>query len=65
MSKERSEKSWDEVFAELDAAGPFPDGFLSDADRDTSPPDVNPAVDELFVEEPQEGREASDGRKEK
>jgi hypothetical protein len=35
MSQKRSEKSWDEVFAELDAAGPWPDDFLSESDLHT------------------------------
>jgi hypothetical protein len=40
--------SWDEIFAALDAADPFPEDFLSEAERDMRPPQVRPAIEELF-----------------
>ncbi len=51
MSQKRSEKSWDEIFAELDAAGPWPDDFLSESERDHRPPQVRPAIEALFDED--------------
>lgn len=48
MSQKRSEKSWDKIFAEIDTAGPIPDDFLSESKRDHHPPQVRPAVEELF-----------------
>lgn len=76
MSQKRSEKSWDEIFAEIDAAGPFPDDFLSEAGRDMRPPQPRPAVyelfgdteegnptgDELFVEEHRKGKKVTDAQ---
>jgi hypothetical protein len=50
MSQKRSENSWDEVLAELDAA-PIPDEFLSESERDTRPPQVRPAIEALFDED--------------
>lgn len=47
MSQKRSEKSWDEVFAELDAAQ-IPDDFLSESERDLRPPQARPAIEALF-----------------
>ena len=38
-----------EVFAALDAE-PFPEGFLSDADRDHRPPQSRPELDALLNE---------------
>lgn len=38
-----------EVFAALDAE-PFPEGFLSDADRDHRPPQFRPELDSLLNE---------------
>lgn len=43
----RSEASWDEVLAELDAA-PIPDDFLSELERDMRPPQTRPAIEKLF-----------------
>jgi antitoxin VapB len=37
------------VFAALDAE-PFPEGFLSDADRDHRPPQIRPELDALLNE---------------
>lgn len=76
MNQERSEQSWDEILAALDAAGPWPDDFLSEADRDMRPPQVRPvvealfdeteevdsAIEELFVQERLEDQKASDAR---
>lgn len=45
MSQKRSEMSWDEIFAALDAADPFPDDFLSEADRAMRPPQTRPAIE--------------------
>jgi antitoxin VapB len=39
--------SWDEIFVALDAAQ-IPDEFLSESERDMRPPDVRPAVEEMF-----------------
>lgn len=50
MNQERSEQSWDEVLAALDATGPWPDDFLSEAERDMRPPQVRPAIEALFDE---------------
>lgn len=47
MSQKRSEKSWDEVLAELDAAQ-IPDDFISESDRDMRPPQTCPAIETLF-----------------
>jgi hypothetical protein len=50
MSQKRSEQTWDEVRAELDAA-PIPDDFLSESERDMRPPQVRPAIEELFEDD--------------
>lgn len=50
MNQKRSEQSWDEILTALDAAGPWPDDFLSEADRDMRPPQVRPVVEALFDE---------------
>jgi hypothetical protein len=57
MSEKRSEKSWDEIFAELDVAGPFPEDFLSEADRDMRSPQVRPEIEGLFDDDNNGGRQ--------
>ncbi len=47
MSQKRSEQTWDEVLAELDAAQ-IPDDFISESERDMRPPQVRPAIEALF-----------------
>lgn len=51
MSQKRSEQSWDEILAALDAAGPWPDDFLSESERDMRPPQDRPAIESLFDED--------------
>jgi hypothetical protein len=54
MSQKLSEGSWDDVLAELDAAA-IPDEFLSESERDMRPPQVYPAIEELFDDDDEAG----------
>lgn len=47
MNQKRSDDSWNEILAALDAAQ-IPDDFLSESERDMRPPQVRLAVEEMF-----------------
>jgi virulence-associated protein VagC len=47
------------VFVALDSA-PFPEGFLSEADRDRRPPQARPAVDAILMMTPRRTGKSND-----